>query len=98
MNLCSSEFPSSDEGDDLPNFTPSDIVFVIQEKPHALFKRHGSHLLHEVKVTLKQVRHASLAHAHTPLRRTMPGTDRVRCRSHGYRYARSYPVSSPAET
>ncbi|CEP01633.1 J domain-containing protein [Plasmodiophora brassicae] len=42
------------EGDDLPNFTPSDIVFVIQEKPHALFKRHGSHLLHEVKVTLKQ--------------------------------------------
>eukprot|EP00474_Spongospora_subterranea_P000207 CRZ00665.1 hypothetical protein [Spongospora subterranea] len=43
-----------DEGDELPDFQPADIIFVIQEKPHPFFKRLDSHLLHEVKVSLKQ--------------------------------------------
>ena len=41
------------EGDQLPGKIPSDVVFVIGEKPHAKFKREGNDLRHKVDVSLR---------------------------------------------
>ncbi len=41
------------EGDQFNGKIPSDIVFVIGEKPHDLFSREGNNLRHKTKVTLK---------------------------------------------
>jgi len=40
------------EGDQGANTIPSDIVFVIREKPHSLFKREGNNLIHYADITL----------------------------------------------
>ena len=42
------------EGDQVVGRIPADVVFRVQEKPHALFKRHGNNLKYRTKVTLKQ--------------------------------------------
>lgn len=42
------------EGDQTPGKVPADIIFIIRDKPHPLFKREGSDLKYNVKVTLKQ--------------------------------------------
>lgn len=42
------------EGDHHPNRIPADIVFVIRDKPHSIFKRDGSNLKYTHKITLKQ--------------------------------------------
>ncbi|XP_013398083.1 dnaJ homolog subfamily B member 4-like [Lingula anatina] len=42
------------EGDQTPNNIPADIVFVIKDKPHPLFKRDGQDLLYKQTITLKQ--------------------------------------------
>ncbi|KAG5458660.1 MAG: HSP40/DnaJ peptide-binding protein [Olpidium bornovanus] len=39
-------------GDDLPDGTSQDIEFVIEEKPHPVFKREGNNLLHTLDITL----------------------------------------------
>lgn len=43
------------EGDQSPGKIPSDIVFIIRDKPHAMFKREGSDLRYTARLTLKQV-------------------------------------------
>ena len=43
------------EGDQAPNKIPADIVFIIRDKPHALFKREGCDLKYTAKVSLKEV-------------------------------------------
>ena len=43
------------EGDQAPNKIPADIVFIIRDKPHAMFKREGCDLRHTCKITLKEV-------------------------------------------
>ena len=43
------------EGDQAPNKIPADIVFIIRDKPHALFKREGSDVKYTAKVSLKEV-------------------------------------------
>ena len=43
----------SKEGDQVAGKIPSDIVFVIGEKPHTQFTREGNNLRHKVRVTLK---------------------------------------------
>ncbi|KAG5458511.1 MAG: hypothetical protein BJ554DRAFT_1245 [Olpidium bornovanus] len=40
------------EGDELPDGTSQDIEFVVEEKPHPVFKREGNNLLHTVDITL----------------------------------------------
>lgn len=46
-------FPGeSDESSD-PSMKPADVVFVIQEKPHAVFKRNGNDLILSAKIPLK---------------------------------------------
>ena len=43
------------EGDQLPNTIPADIVFTLKNKPHPVYKRDGSHLIYNAKISLKQV-------------------------------------------
>ncbi|VEN58963.1 unnamed protein product [Callosobruchus maculatus] len=42
------------EGDQSRNKIPADIVFIIRDKPHPLFKREGSDIKYTAKVSLKQ--------------------------------------------
>lgn len=42
------------EGDQEPGMIPSDIVFVIGEKPHAVFERDGNNLVHKRRISLKE--------------------------------------------
>lgn len=42
------------EGDQNPNKIPADIIFIIRDKPHSMFKRDGSNLKYTQKITLKQ--------------------------------------------
>lgn len=44
------------EGDQGRNKIPADIVFIIRDKPHPLFKREGSDIKYTAKISLKQVR------------------------------------------
>lgn len=41
------------EGDQVPGKIPSDIIFVIDEKPHSKFKREGNNLHHKASITLQ---------------------------------------------
>jgi DnaJ homolog subfamily B member 5 len=43
------------EGDQTKGKIPSDIVFIIRDKPHPLFRREGSDLRYTARLTLKQV-------------------------------------------
>lgn len=45
------------EGDQGRNKIPADIVFIIRDKPHPLFKRDGSDIRYTAKISLKQVRY-----------------------------------------
>ncbi|XP_039263045.1 dnaJ homolog subfamily B member 13-like [Styela clava] len=40
------------EGDQGPNNIPADIVFVVQDRPHTLFKRRGNDLVYVAKIPL----------------------------------------------
>lgn len=41
------------EGDQTPNNIPADVVFVIKDKPHPVFKRDGSDIKYKVRLPLK---------------------------------------------
>ena len=41
-------------GDEIPGHIPSDIVFVIQEKPHPLYTREGSNLIVTKEISLRE--------------------------------------------
>ncbi|XP_069497748.1 dnaJ homolog subfamily B member 4 [Ambystoma mexicanum] len=45
-------FPN--EGDELPNTIPADIVFVIKDKPHECFKRDGSNIIYRARIGLRE--------------------------------------------
>lgn len=40
------------EGDQEPNIIPGDVIFVVEEKPHQLFKRKGDDLIYEAEIDL----------------------------------------------
>lgn len=40
------------KGDERPDHETGDVIFIISEEPHALFKRKGEHLIIEKKITL----------------------------------------------
>ncbi|XP_004640074.1 dnaJ homolog subfamily B member 5-like [Octodon degus] len=42
------------EGDATPDNIPADIVFVLKDKPHALFRRDGTNVLYSVLISLKE--------------------------------------------
>lgn len=43
------------EGDQTPNNIPADIVFVVKDKPHAVFRREGSDIIYPAKISLREV-------------------------------------------
>ena len=42
------------EGDEVPGAAPSDVSFVVVEKPHERFMRDGDDLVHTARISLKQ--------------------------------------------
>ncbi|KAG2470350.1 dnaJ homolog subfamily B member 1b [Polypterus senegalus] len=42
------------EGDETPTNIPADIIFVLKDKPHSVFKRDGSDIVFPAKVTLRE--------------------------------------------
>uniref|UniRef100_A0A8C3BL54 DnaJ heat shock protein family (Hsp40) member B1 n=1 Tax=Cairina moschata TaxID=8855 RepID=A0A8C3BL54_CAIMO len=42
------------EGDQTPNNIPADIVFVVKDKPHAVFRREGSDIIYPAKISLRE--------------------------------------------
>jgi DnaJ family protein B protein 4 len=43
-----------EEGDEAPGVVPADIIFVLEEKPHAYFVREADNLLYTANITLSQ--------------------------------------------
>ena len=43
------------EGDQKPNSIPADVIFIIRDKPHDIFKREGSDIRYTAKITLADV-------------------------------------------
>lgn len=43
------------EGDETPENIPADIVFVLKDKGHPLFRRDGSNIIYNCKISLKEV-------------------------------------------
>lgn len=43
------------EGDETPENIPADIAFVLKDKGHAHFKRDGSNIIYNCKISLKEV-------------------------------------------
>lgn len=41
-----------EKGDEEPGVTPADVIFVIEEKPHAVFRRDGNDLVAKQKISL----------------------------------------------
>ncbi|XP_041642255.1 dnaJ homolog subfamily B member 1b [Cheilinus undulatus] len=41
------------EGDETPTNIPADIVFVLKDKPHSIFKRDGSDIIYPAKISLR---------------------------------------------
>ena len=41
-----------EKGNGQPNVVPADLVFIIDEKPHDMFKRDGNDLIYTSKITL----------------------------------------------
>lgn len=44
------------EGDETPSNIPADVVFVVKDKPHPVYRRDGSDIIYPAKITLKEVR------------------------------------------
>lgn len=40
------------EGDQGPNTVPADIVFIVRDKPHSVFRREGTNLIYKHKISL----------------------------------------------
>nr|XP_009667573.1 PREDICTED: dnaJ homolog subfamily B member 1 [Struthio camelus australis] len=42
------------EGDQTPNNIPADIIFVVKDKPHNVFRREGSDIIYPAKISLRE--------------------------------------------
>ncbi|XP_053893730.1 dnaJ homolog subfamily B member 4 [Malaclemys terrapin pileata] len=62
------------EGDETPNTIPADIIFVIKDKSHSLFKRDGSNIIYPVKISLREALCGSSVTVPTIEGRTIPMT------------------------
>lgn len=43
------------EGDETPTNIPADVVFVVKDKPHPVFRREGSDIIYPAKISLRDV-------------------------------------------
>lgn len=62
------------EGDETPTNIPADIVFVLKDKPHRMFKRDGSDIVYTAKVSLRDALCGCTVNAPTLDGRTLPVT------------------------
>ncbi|KAJ1172909.1 hypothetical protein NDU88_004751 [Pleurodeles waltl] len=60
------------EGDETPTNIPSDIVFVLKDKPHPVFKRDGSDVIYPAKISLREALCGCTVNAPTLDNRTIP--------------------------
>ncbi|XP_066564220.1 dnaJ homolog subfamily B member 1 [Amia ocellicauda] len=60
------------EGDETPTNIPADIVFVVKDKAHHLFKREGSDITYPAKVTLREALCGCTVNAPTLEGKTIP--------------------------
>ncbi|KAG8441280.1 hypothetical protein GDO86_006855 [Hymenochirus boettgeri] len=60
------------EGDETPTNIPADIVFVLKDKPHSVFKRDGSDLVYTAKISLREALCGCSANVPTLDNRTIP--------------------------
>ncbi|KAI7811095.1 dnaJ homolog subfamily B member 1b [Triplophysa rosa] len=42
------------EGDETPTNIPADVIFVVKDKPHPVYRRDGSDIIYPTKITLKE--------------------------------------------
>lgn len=54
-----------EKGNEQPNVTPADLVFIIDEKPHSVFKREGNDLIVTQKISLADALTGYTAHITT---------------------------------
>ncbi|KAG8498438.1 hypothetical protein CXB51_004955 [Gossypium anomalum] len=61
-----------EKGNQEPGFTPSDLIFVVDEKPHAIFKRDGNDLIATLKISLLEALTGTILSLTTLDGRTLP--------------------------
>ncbi|XP_052655950.1 dnaJ homolog subfamily B member 1 isoform X1 [Harpia harpyja] len=60
------------EGDQTPNNIPADVVFVLKDKPHGVFRREGSDIVYPAKISLREALCGCTVNAPTLDGRTIP--------------------------
>ncbi|XP_073478586.1 dnaJ homolog subfamily B member 1-like [Aquarana catesbeiana] len=60
------------EGDETPSNIPADIVFVLKDKPHSVFKRDSSNVVYTAKISLREALCGCSINAPTLDGRTIP--------------------------
>uniref|UniRef100_A0A673B4L9 DnaJ heat shock protein family (Hsp40) member B1b n=1 Tax=Sphaeramia orbicularis TaxID=375764 RepID=A0A673B4L9_9TELE len=61
------------EGDETPTNIPADVVFVLKDKPHQVFKRDGSDIIYTAKISLRDRRGAAISQTARSARRPHSG-------------------------
>ncbi|CAL8265382.1 dnaJ homolog subfamily B member 1a [Gadus morhua] len=64
------------EGDEGPRNIPADVVFVVKDKPHTVFRREGSDIIYPAKISLKDALCGCTVNAPTLDGRTITVTSR----------------------
>uniref|UniRef100_A0A3Q3GFM6 DnaJ heat shock protein family (Hsp40) member B1a n=1 Tax=Labrus bergylta TaxID=56723 RepID=A0A3Q3GFM6_9LABR len=64
------------EGDETPTNIPADVVFVVKDKPHPVFKREGSDIIYPAKISLRDALCGCTVNAPTLDGRTITVTSR----------------------
>ncbi|XP_057272391.1 dnaJ homolog subfamily B member 1-like isoform X2 [Pezoporus wallicus] len=60
------------EGDQTPTNIPADVVFVLKDKPHGVFRREGSDIVYPAKISLREALCGCTVHTPTLDGRTIP--------------------------
>ncbi|NXY00380.1 DNJB1 protein, partial [Centropus bengalensis] len=60
------------EGDQTPTNIPADVVFVLKDKPHGVFRREGSDIVYPAKISLREALCGCTLHAPTLDGRSIP--------------------------
>ncbi|NXW11755.1 DNJB1 protein, partial [Fregetta grallaria] len=60
------------EGDQTPNNIPADVIFVLKDKPHGVFRREGSDIVYPAKISLREALCGCTVNAPTLDGRTIP--------------------------
>uniref|UniRef100_A0A3B4WTZ2 DnaJ heat shock protein family (Hsp40) member B1a n=1 Tax=Seriola lalandi dorsalis TaxID=1841481 RepID=A0A3B4WTZ2_SERLL len=64
------------EGDETPTNIPADVVFVVKDKPHPVFRREGSDIIYPAKISLREALCGCTVNAPTLDGRTITVTSR----------------------